>query len=83
MVRCLFQNYYVSYGSKKPKIDSIYMSVIQKSTRFLFRGSKIDPIFIEQKLTRFLLNKNRPDFYYITISVRDSLNFRTVRFKIP
>ena len=56
---------------QKTKMDSIYLFYTKINLIFMSRHKngldfyciKIDPIFIAQKLTQFLLHKNRPDFY--------------------
>ena len=74
MVRRLFQNYYVSCGSEKQKLTRFISLLYKNRLDFYVATQNIDPIFITQKSTRFLLHctkidpifitQNRPDFYY-------------------
>ena len=59
MVYCLFQNYCMTHGPKKQKLTR-FTSLLLKNRYAL--QTKIEPIFNSQKLTRFLMDKNQPDF---------------------
>ena len=54
--------------TRKTKIDLIYIFYTKIDLIFV-ATQNIDPIFITQKSTRFLLRKNRPDFYYAKIDI--------------
>ena len=67
MVRRLLQNYYASCGSEKQKLTRFISLLYKNRLDFYVVTQNIDPIFITQKSIRFLLHKNRPDFYYAKI----------------
>ena len=55
---------------RKTKIDSIYIFRLD----FYVATQNIDPNFITQKSSRFLLHKNRPDFYTVQKSTPDPIS---------
>ena len=56
MVCRLFQNYCITHGPKKQKLTQ-FTSLLLKN-----RYALQTKIFNSQKLTRFLMDKNQPDF---------------------
>ena len=62
MVRRLFQNYYAQSVDPKYK-NQLDLSLLYKN-RLDFYCTKINQIFIAQKLTQFLLHKNQGGVYF-------------------